>query len=298
MKKKHASLFTGIGGFDLAAHWIGWQNIFQVEKDQKCTKVLDKNFPNTDKYEDIKEFDGEKYKNQIDILTGGFPCQPFSVAGKRNGESDDRHLWPEMFRIVREVKPPWIIGENVLGIKSMENGQTLETILTNLESEGYKVQPFIIPAAAVGAWHKRDRIWIIAYNDMHYLGRNSTNRRFQDETKENEGKARKENGKRGRSGFSNEIENAVTNNISKRRERSRKEKIHQFTRISWGKDVRGIEDLRNRSDIPKPLICRNDDGFSGRMDRLKQLGNAIVPQVAYEIFKMIEAYENRTLKTK
>lgn len=158
---RHGSLFSGIGGFDLAAEWMGWENVFQVEWDKYCQKVLVKNFTNVKRYGDIKEFDGTEYRGLIDILTGGFPCQPFSVAGKQKGKGDDRYLWPEMLRVIREIQSSWIISENVPGIIRME----LENICLALESEGYEVQPFIIPSASIGAWDKRDRIWIIAHNN-------------------------------------------------------------------------------------------------------------------------------------
>jgi len=160
---KHGSLFSGIGGFDLAAQWMGWDNVFQVEIDDYCQKVLTKNFPNVKRYGDIKEFKGKR--GSVDILSGGFPCQPFSVAGKRKGESDDRYLWPEYLRIIREIQPTYVVGENVGGLTSMDDGKTLEGIFSDLEGEGYTVESFIIPACGVGAWHRRGRIWIIAYSN-------------------------------------------------------------------------------------------------------------------------------------
>jgi len=162
---RHGSLFSGIGGFDLAAEWMGWENVFQVEIDPWCRKILKKNFPNAEQYGDIKEFRGER--GSVDILSGGFPCQPFSHAGKRKGESDDRYLWPEYLRIIREIQPTYVVGENVAGLVSMEDGKTLEGIFSDLEGEGYTVESFIIPACGVGAWHRRDRIWIIGYT-QHY----------------------------------------------------------------------------------------------------------------------------------
>ena len=157
---RHGSLFSGIGGFDLAASWLNWENIFQIEIDNYCQKLLNQNFINVTKYKDIKEFDGTKYRGIIDILTGGFPCQGFSVAGKQRGKSDSRWLWPEMLRVIREIRLPWVVGENVPGIINL----ALEDICLALEGEGYEVQPFIIPSASIGAWDKRDRVWIIAYN--------------------------------------------------------------------------------------------------------------------------------------
>jgi DNA (cytosine-5)-methyltransferase 1 len=162
MKKlKVLDLFSGIGGFTLG---LDSTNFFEtvkfVEKDKYCQKVLQKNFPNIPIEEDIKNVKGKE--GEADVICGGFPCQPFSVAGKQKGTSDDRHLWPEMFRLIREIKPQFVIGENVKNIINIQDGVVFETVCTDLESEGYEVQPFIIPAAGVGAPHRRERVWIIA----------------------------------------------------------------------------------------------------------------------------------------
>ena len=158
----HASLFSGIGGFDLAAHWAGIENVFACEIDEFCRKVLAKRFPNTTLYKDIKETKFEQYCGTVDIISGGFPCQPFSTAGKRAGTEDNRYLWGEMLRVVREVQPRWVIAENVRGLTNIANGDTFETVCNDLEVSGYEVQSFIIPALSVGAPHKRERVWIIA----------------------------------------------------------------------------------------------------------------------------------------
>lgn len=183
----HASLFSGIGGFDLAAREVGWNNVFQCEIDPFCQSVLKYYFPKTVLYEDIKRTDFTSWKGKIDVLTGGFPCQPFSVAGQRKGAEDDRYLWPEMLRVIRETRPLWVIGENVAGITNMvqpgsetdvetksdqdeenyketilEQEYIINTICDDLEREGYSVQPIIVPACGVGAPHKRDRVWFIA----------------------------------------------------------------------------------------------------------------------------------------
>jgi DNA (cytosine-5)-methyltransferase 1 len=160
IKMNHASLCSGIGGFDLAAEWMGWNNIFAVEKDEACQKVLRKNFSELKLYDDLYKFNGVNYEGTIDIISAGFPCQPFSVAGKQKGKEDDRHLWPEVLRIVKEIKPTFFLGENVPGIISL----ALDEVLSDLESEGYACQTFIIPACAVNAIHRRDRVWIIAYS--------------------------------------------------------------------------------------------------------------------------------------
>lgn len=184
----HASLFSGIGGFDLAAEWMGWHNSFHCEINEFCTKILNYHFPDAEHYTDITRTDFSKWRGRIDVLSGGFPCQPFSLAGQRKGADDNRYLWPQMLRAIREIRPTWVVGENVAGILTMVQpgaevevgGQAslfgedyrkrvlhrqeyvIETICRDLEREGYAVQPLLIPACAVGAPHRRDRIWFIA----------------------------------------------------------------------------------------------------------------------------------------
>lgn len=188
MGKVHASLFSGFGAADLAATWMGWDNAFWCEIEGFPRKVLSYWFPKSIGYGNIKETDFTPWRGKIDVLTGGFPCQPFSVAGQRKGQEDDRYLWPEMLRAIREIRPTWVIGENVGGIISMvqpgcetevehqaslfektdketilEQEYVVETICRDLEQEGYSVQPVVIPACAVGAPHRRDRIFFIAH---------------------------------------------------------------------------------------------------------------------------------------
>ncbi|MCP4595525.1 DNA cytosine methyltransferase, partial [Neptuniibacter sp.] len=158
----HASLFSGIGGFDLAAEWSGFTNLFNCEWEEFPRKVLKHHFPNAEQYGDIHDFDATNYNGRIDILSGGFPCQPFSVAGKRKGSEDERHLWPEMLRVIGECKPRWVVGENVRGIVNWSNGLVFQEVCSDLEALGYSVQSFIIPACATGAPHRRDRVWIVA----------------------------------------------------------------------------------------------------------------------------------------
>ena len=183
----HGSLFSGVGGFDLAAEWMGWENLFHCEINEWCQKVLRFHFPKSIQYDDITRTDFAPWRGKVDVLTGGFPCQPFSTAGKRRGAEDDRYLWPEMLRAIREIRPAWVIGENVAGITSMvqpgsevtvesqaslfetsdketllEQEYVIETVCRDLEREGYSVQPILIPACGVGAPHKRDRVWFIA----------------------------------------------------------------------------------------------------------------------------------------
>lgn len=187
MKLVHASLFSGFGGPDIAAQSLGWSNAFHCEINDFCNTILNYWFPLSICYKDVTKTDFRKWHGKIHVLTGGFPCQPFSVAGKRQGANDDRYLWPEMLRAIREIQPDWVIGENVAGIISMvqpgeevkmgcqstlfgeDNSETelrqeyvIETICKDLEREGYSVQPIVIPACSVGAPHRRDRIWFIA----------------------------------------------------------------------------------------------------------------------------------------
>ena len=239
---KHGSLFSGIGGFDLASEWMGWENVFQVEIDEFCQKVLTKNFPNVKRYRDIKEFKGQR--GSVDILTGGFPCQPFSKAGKKRGANDNRYLWPEMFRIIKECQPEYIVCENVYGIIKI----ALNTVLYDLESEGYQTETFIIPAYAVGAFHNRDRVWIICFKgDSHDTNTNSIR------------------------------------SYKKKKYKQGSIKL-QHKQVSLPGSLVS-ESVRNGTD---PRVFRDINGIPNRVDRLKGLGNAIVPHVAYELFLAIQ----------
>lgn len=163
----HGSLFSGIGGFDLAAEWMGWTNVFHCEWEEFPRKVLNYHFPKSISYGDITKTDFTIHRGQIDILTGGFPCQPYSSAGKRLGKEDDRHLWPEMLRAIEEIQPRWVVGENVLGLVNWNGGLVFEEVQADLEAKGYKVQPFILPACGVNAPHRRNRVWFVAYANGH-----------------------------------------------------------------------------------------------------------------------------------
>ena len=191
MKLKHASLFSGIGGPEVAAAMLGWDNVFHCEINPFGRAVLEYWFPNSKSYDDITKTDFREWRGRVDVLTGGFPCQPFSYAGKRGGRNDDRYLWPEMLRAIDEIRPAWVVGENVAGITTMVEGGvladmgcdpvmfgesdglhryqlrerfTIERICCDLEGLGYAVQPLLIPAAAVGAPHRRDRVFIVAHD--------------------------------------------------------------------------------------------------------------------------------------
>lgn len=297
MKLTHASLFSGIGGAELAASWLGWTNVFHCEIQEFQRKVLEYWFPNSISYEDITKTDFKEWRGQIDVLTGGFPCQPFSVAGKRKGAEDNRYLWDEMLRAIRQIQPTWVVGENVNGILSMaqpsketkmeraddlfdenfiyrkEQKFTIEVICEDLERAGYSVQPFVIPACAVGAPHRRDRVWIVAHR---------------------------------------------TDTGTEDLQQGGKDRISEFGVVAHAKGARSARELfgkqeqiqsdRQNCRIDKSdfrcfptqsPICNRDDGLPFRMADLtisfpkwrsksiEALGNAWVPQVAFEIFKTI-----------
>ena len=167
-KLKVLDLFSGIGGFSLGLHSTGiFDTIKFVEFDKYCQKVLNKNFPNIPIEGDIKNVKGTEF--EADVITGGFPCQPFSVAGKQKGTNDNRYLWPEMFRLIKEIKPEFVIGENVQGIVNLQDGMVLRQVLNDLEGEGFEVQCFLIPASGIGAWHQRNRTWIIGHSKHNGL---------------------------------------------------------------------------------------------------------------------------------
>ena len=167
-KLKVLDLFSGIGGFALGLDSTGFfETVKFVEMDKYCQKVLQKNFPNIPIEEDIKNVKGKEY--EADVITGGFPCQPFSVAGKQKGTNDNRYLWPEMFRLIREIKPEFVIGENVQGLINLQNGVVLRQVQDQLESEGFEVQCFLIPASGIGAWHQRYRVWIVGHSQHNGL---------------------------------------------------------------------------------------------------------------------------------
>jgi len=251
---RHGSLFSGIGGFDLAATWMGWENVFQCERDPFCRRILNFYWPKTKCYHDVQSFDPTPYRGTIDVLSGGFPCQPFSHAGKRMGTDDDRYLWPEMGRIIAVVRPRWVVGENVPGILSWSEGLVFERVLGDLEAEGYEAWAYVLPAGALGAPHKRDRVWLVA----HAYG---------DERREG--------------GLYPPGPEAATRYAGACR--------------AWNLG-NAWEDFTSEG-----AICDGDDGVSNELDGItfskwrqnsvKGGGNAIVPQVALQIFRMIEKME-------
>jgi DNA (cytosine-5)-methyltransferase 1 len=333
----HGSLFSGIGGFDLAAEWMGWENKFHCEWNPFGQKVLKHYWPKAESFHDITKTDFTKYANTIDILTGGFPCQPYSLAGKRKGKEDDRHLWPEMCRAIREIAPRWVIGENVLGLVNWNGGLVFHEVQSDLEAQGYEVWPYVLPAASVNAPHRRDRVWFVAHNNR--IGNWGKSIKQRDSYQQGRsGKTNKEVGNKGEQQFVCNItsEGTFTNsNHNGFNERNGTNEINPSQRgvnafgdISEGNgngDVANTESSglctkmaigelergqrskfsikRNKWDsFPSVTpLCIGNDGLSNRLDSItfskwrnesiKAGGNAIVPQVAFQIFKTIEQYE-------
>mgnify|MGYP003118852005 CR=1 FL=1 len=299
----HGSLFSGIGGFDLASEWMGWENKFHCEWEDFPRKVLKYHFPNAISYGDIKQTDFTIWRGRIDILTGGFPCQPYSAAGKRLGKQDERHLFPEMLRAVRQIKPRWVVGENVRGLVSWNGGLVFEEVQSQLETEGYSVQPFLLPAAGVNAPHKRDRIWFVAYSSS--IGRK---RPFKPETTEEQkwkmGKSIQQNRNRIWGEDDGRSTDATDSNLLRRKrigiDRVAEEK-------GQGREER-FSELGNFQykweEFPtQPPICGANDGIPRELDSItfprwrkesiKAYGNAIVPQLVLQIFRAIEKYEHQ-----
>jgi DNA (cytosine-5)-methyltransferase 1 len=226
----HLSLFTGIGGIDLAAEWAGFQTVGQCEWADYPTKVLEKHWPNVPRWRDVRDVTADSFRERtglstVDLVSGGYPCQPFSTAGKRKGEEDDRYLWPEMLRVISEIRPTWVLGENVAGHITLG----LDDTLADLESIGYTCRAFVIPALAVGARHRRDRVFIVAHAPGERLERQQ------------------------RAEF----------------ERAR---IRPTYGSWWARE---------------PRLVRVANGVPNRVDRIKCLGNAVVPQQVYPILKAI-----------
>ena len=329
---RHGSLFSGIGGFDLAAEWMGWENVFHCEWNEFGQKVLKYYWPNAISFTDITKTDFTKYEGTIDLISGGFPCQPYSQAGKRLGKEDDRHLWPEMLRAIREVKPSWVVGENVYGLVNWNGGLVFHEVQADLEAEGYEVWPFLLPAVSVNAPHRRDRIWFVAHSEnSRYRGRKGEQceikgweffqgkqRRSQMGSKI-EGCNRKRiitnsngnglnqcnsnnevNTSQGRINALNDFNEATmyTNCTSQQRKHIGQTREGKFNRPN-SRD--GFNNFQNFPTVSP--ICIGDDGLSNRLDSItfpkwrnesiKAGGNAIVPQVVYQIFKAIEQYEHQ-----
>ena len=290
---RHGSLFSGIGGFDLAAEWMGWDNIFHCEWNDFGKKVLNYYWPQSISYHDITKTDFTIHRGAIDVLTGGFPCQPYSTAGKRLGKEDERHLWPEMLRAIREIKPRWIVGENVLGLVSWNGGMVFEEVCAELEAEGYEVQPYVLPAAGVNAPHQRYRVWFVAFN--------SKSKRDSEigevfKWQDNESIRICTNGRQ-----KNDTEDS--NGIGQEWRLHKNEPKDAVRKFPSESNAR-INQRKGWDNFPTQApVCNGDDGLSDRLDSItfpkwrnesiKAGGNAIVPQVAHQLFKAIQNYENQ-----
>ena len=282
----HLDLFSGIGGFSLALEKVGFKTIAFCERDKYCRLLLQKHWKGVKIYDDIKKMGTKDIKEPVDILTGGFPCQPYSVAGKQKGTNDDRYLWPEMFRVIKEVKPTFIIAENVRGLINIQDGMVFETVCSDLESEGFEIQTFIIPAAGVGAPHKRERVWIVGYSKHNGSLTSKIERRdnkINDRAEEGENTTLQPE-RTSRSGNNVTMENSGcelyerSSIRGKDEDETRKEITNQHQRsssTSW------------RSWEFEPDVGRVANGVPGRAHRLRGLGNAIIPKIAEEIGRSI-----------
>ena len=349
MKLTHASLFSGIGGAELAASWLGWTNMFHCEIQEFQRKVLEYWFPNSVSYEDITKTDFSEWRGHIDVLTGGFPCQPFSVAGKRKGAEDNRYLWGEMLRAIRQVQPTWVVGENVAGLLSMvqpgketkmertdnlfdenfiyrkEQKFTIEVICEDLERAGYSVQPFVIPACAVGAPHRRDRVWIVARLNadtdcQRCAGRGSQTYK-REKASERESVFRNIERPCGEQYVAHRTDTGTED-----LQQGGKDRISEFGVVAHAKGARSARELFGKQeqiqsdrqncrideldfkDFPtQSPVCSRDDGLPFRVADLtisfakwrsksiEALGNAWVPQVAFEIFKAINEIQKKSV---
>ena len=343
----HIGLFEGIGGFSLAAREVGWQTIAWCEINDFCKTVLSYHFPKAKKHDDIRKTDFTIYRGKCDILTGGFPCQPFSIAGKQLGTEDERHLWPEMLRAIREIQPRWVVGENVGGILNWNGGLVFEQVHIDLENEGYEVQAFVLPAVAVNAPHRRDRVWFVAHKNTDKDGRRSYERKekssirkFRDistgnnerisandektwnapdtnsSTTESSGTSFEVDSKRRRYAIQQKNRRAKTKQCFRRSDVLRNAPHADKERLQRGEIIGSPCNSRQKAkqqssrfyqskwqDFPtQSAICGGDDGIPTKLDSItvpkwktetiKAYGNAIVPQVAIQIYKSIIDYES------
>ena len=285
MKLRHLDLFSGIGGFSLGLESTGgFETVAFCDIDKYCLQVLEKRFPSVPRYTDIKELNYDKIKSDglfpIDIITGGYPCQPFSVAGRKKGEEDPRHLWPEMFRLIKELRPSWVIGENVSGHIKLG----LDTVLKNLESEGYSARTFSISASSVGANHQRERVWIVANARQHERGFQPSGnqegirpRTFEKTKRSSAADKTSRSGTREETLANAECIGQQRQGKPVRPSSSTKDSDGQ---TSWSYD--GSQRAEGWWNI-EPNVGRVAHGVSSRVDRLKSLGNSLVPQIPYYI---------------
>lgn len=272
MKLRVLDLFSGIGGFSLGLERTGgFETAAFCEYEKFPRSILKNHWPEVPCFPDVRELKGSDIDGPIDVICGGYPCQPFSTAGQRRGKEDDRHLWPEFSRLVDELRPTWVIGENVAGHISMG----LDDVLSDLEGQGYAARAFVIPACAVNAPHRRDRVWLVA-------NANSPGRR-----KGHEEMA----GRKPEQRNSGDLQSTQANtNACRYRSQGGTEK--SFPRVCdvQSKLVRSGEVLAFKRNPCEPEILGVCDGFPGRLDRVKALGNAVVPQIPEMIgYAILEA---------
>lgn len=282
---RHGSLFSGMGGFDLAADWMGWENVFHCEIAPFPRRILTYYWPNAISYEDITQTDFSPHRGEIDILTGGFPCQPYSVAGERLGKEDDRHLWPQMLRAIREIGPRWVVGENVRGLVNWSQGLVFDEVHADLEAEGYEVQAFVLPACATNAPHRRDRVWFVGYanpdglrSEYQLQARGQVSKKHIDRT----GTTTDPDSQR--------LQGGEIFGVPKESETRSEKQPSRFIQSTW-------------KEFPtQPPVCGRDDGFPEKLDgiafskwrgeSIKGFGNAVVPQVVFQIYQAIADFES------
>ena len=268
----HLSLFSGIGGLDLAAEWAGFTTVGQCEFADYPTKVLEKHWPDVPRWRDIRTLTKESFyertgQRTVDVISGGFPCQPFSVAGKQKGKNDDRYLWPEMLRVIRELRPHCVVGENVPGILKIAAGK----VVKDLERAGYHVVVFHYEAASVGAWHRRARVFFVGLADVA----------------DTDGEGLQGGEQHGASAASEDTrERPSRPPVGERRETIRNTLCGGRDRIARRRQLQELAD--GRCWAAEPDVGRVAHGVPARVDRLKCLGNAVVPQQAYPIFRALK----------
>ena len=272
---KVLDLFSGIGGFSLGLEWAGMSTVAMCEKDPYCRKILAKHWPDLTIHEDIRNLDGRQYTKSIDLVCGGFPCQPFSVAGKRKGTDDDRHLWPEMLRVIQESRPRWVIGENVFGFVNM----ALDDVQADLEREHYEVRKFVLPAVAVDARHRRDRIILIAYSNSPAIW----------DIPERQAQGR-DNLQAGRQAITTHdgSPQSLADSSRQRMERDWTSGVEE----SQPSGSQGLSGCNSSGGEPRvwqaePCVGRISHGVPNRVDRIKGLGNAVVPQLIQAIGELV-----------
>jgi DNA (cytosine-5)-methyltransferase 1 len=301
---KVLDLFSGIGGFSLGLEAAGMETVAFCEQDTFCQKVLAQHWRTLPIHSDITELNGYEYRGSVELVCGGFPCQPFSVAGKQRGAEDDRALWPEMLRVIREVAPRWVIGENVSGIIPME----LDKVLSDLEGEGYTCWTFVLPACAVDAHHRRDRVWVVAHSDSNSKSdvplNAETPRQLVADSKRGSGRK----GIIGKYGDQSDERGEATqrrNNPEGFRVNGEAVSDAHGSQQQRGRVSIGLQPEHSNPDIsgdtrgqqtapvwlPEPNVGRVANGVPNRSHRLKALGNAVVPSLVAEIGRLVMRYD-------